>query len=748
MEISTRLLSKCYELVPLKGSVKSTGLIIFHRRIIVGRGDSCDLVINSSSVSVIHAVIEISNDGGRIYDMKSDSGTRVNDKKILCQDIKIGDKISFGAQEFYFKEYEKAKDIPLPIGSRNQNIEKDQDISSLSPPVLPGKMPLFPRSSSHFEIDPRQIIKDNSSSDTPYISYPLSKDPNTEFSEYIFEDARDIYPIFKWSIDKMAAEVIIIHKDKIISVDYLSSKKESYFIKGLDRSSQDIEFPYLKKNESLPFIRVNDSGVSIENSLGFEGTLISDDLDKAENFLNRKVNFPVLLIRDEILKLQENDLQIFVRNSESPPQIKPAPIFRRHNDSKKYFIFLLVFMLAIAGALSRVVINKEIEKEKEPERLATIIYNKNKFVYKKKKIPQTKHDPKSVEKKKVEVKPKPKPKRVAKPTPAPKPKPKRVAKPTPAPKPKPKRVAKPTPAPKPKPKRVAKPTPAPKPKPKRVAKPTPAPKPKPKRVAKPTPAPKPKPKPVAKRTPAPKRRPSPSKNPIVAKKSGSVVRKTRPKSTKPPRATRSSRKSRRSISPSKGHVEAYRPSNKFSGSLSKLLAKGGGSVSGVESERLMNEDIGGSILGGDSEAVETISVAKSVGSLSGASRGKLDSVQGTEGLVSKKGIAVAGIPSETVVLGDYDASRVSEILRRYLSQFRACYQRELDRRNKVSGKVSLNFHIGSSGFVSKAGVSSSELPSSVEGCVLNVLKGIRFPAPLGGGVVAIKQPMYFEARTN
>ena len=457
-----------------------------------------------------------------------------------------------------------------------------------------------------------------------------------------------------------------------------------------------LNFPYLRRDESIPFLRVSDGQVCVEDSLGYEGVLISDEIGSPEDFKEKPIKTPINLGPQDILKLKKGHLQIFVRNSQSPPQIKPAPLFRRDNDSRKYFLLFSLLFLVVLGALSTITIDKEIEEEKKPERVATILYNRKKFIYKKRKISEPK---------KEKVVPK-----------APKtPKPKATPKPVP-------KVTKQT-----------KPTPKPTPKP--VTK---------KATKKPTPKPKPK---LAKKPPAKKvTRPKAVKRP-TKKTSNS----NRAKTKTPRRSTRTASAPRRAkrASRSKGHVDAYRPSNKFAGRLSQLLAKGG-KVSKVRAESAGGGSAGiaGADLGGDPGNVQRAEVSKDVGSLAGVARGRLDQTQGTEGLVDKRNVAVAEIPSNTVISGNYDASVVADILREYIPQFRYCYQQELDRRNKVSGKIELYFNIGASGRVTKASVMKSALTPRVEGCVLNVLRGIRFPAPLGGGVVAIRQPMYFEPRSN
>ena len=92
-----------------------------------------------------------------------------------------------------------------------------------------------------------------------------------------------------------------------------------------------------------------------------------------------------------------------------------------------------------------------------------------------------------------------------------------------------------------------------------------------------------------------------------------------------------------------------------------------------------------------------------------------------------------------------DPDVIRRILRENLPQFRHCYQKVLDQSSSsFSGVIDMNFIIGATGNVTKAGVSSSSnIPGSVRGCVVNVLKGIQFPSPLGGGEVEVNQPFNF-----
>ena len=201
---------------------------------------------------------------------------------------------------------------------------------------------------------------------------------------------------------------------------------------------------------------------------------------------------------------------------------------------------------------------------------------------------------------------------------------------------------------------------------------------------------------------------------------------------------------------SAGHVEVYKSAD-FSSSVSTIVAKGG-SLSGVQTKSASGAS--GSMVGAASGVstgsgqIKTADMTTNQGSLVGATTGVLGESKGAEGLSAKRAIYTAGIPAETVVLGSMDPDVIRRRLMEFLPQFRSCYQKELESKgSEINGTIKLNFIIGSSGHVSKAGIDgSTPLPRDVSGCVVNVLRGITFPEPLGGGVVEVKQPMNFQPK--
>lgn len=156
----------------------------------------------------------------------------------------------------------------------------------------------------------------------------------------------------------------------------------------------------------------------------------------------------------------------------------------------------------------------------------------------------------------------------------------------------------------------------------------------------------------------------------------------------------------------------------------------------------------GTITGTSTGTLEKAKILTNVGSLTGATVGKIDSSRGAEGLGNKGTILLSGEPEDTVILGSMDPDVIRRILLAHLAEFRYCYQKELDAKDSAaSGVLLLLFKIGGTGSVARADVQGpSHITSGVKTCMANVLKGIQFPAPKGGGTVDVKQPLNLYPR--
>ncbi len=649
MDLET-LPNEVYELLPVDNLGDAVG--INRSRSLVGSSETCDIVLKDSTISGVHAILEIKGNNFKLYDMNSENGSYINNEKIVVQNFKLGDELKFGGKQYIFQEF-KEEDVPPPI------------LDMLSEKKTNSDLPTMPKSFS-LDVDTNDNI--------PYLIYPLAKDTKAEFSEYIFEDVESLYPIFNYNLDLESVEVIIMFKNRIYSVDYISLKENyNYYLSGKSDDKNSLEYAYLGKNEKLPFIHVNNQDVVVETIPGYKCTNIGGDRP-----IESDAGLNVSLGENCILCMSQNDLQVFIRRSSAPPNVRSAPFLRRDPELKRNIIVTLAIVALFLLTTSLFEVNNELEKEKAPERIATILYKKpavtkaiaktrkrNKKVVQKSSKKRNQESKKSNKISKIKTKVNKK-------------------------------------------KTKAKVKVAGLKSSNKIKK-------------------------VKKATP---------RKGKVNKKLQVVRKKSKSSGANSTRKTVSKRRS--NIKNAKGSIDTYKSVN-FKSTISNLMAKGGSTKSLQVAKDTVEDSGDTSITGSESSTLKRAKVSQNIGSLSGAASGTLDSKKGVSGLVDKKSIYTAGLPFKTVILGGMDPDTIRKILIDHIPQFRYCYQKVLDRAQKeFQGIVKLDFVIGASGHVTKAAADSVEqMPFEVQGCVVNVLKGIRFPEPLGGGIVEVSQPMNF-----
>ena len=160
--------------------------------------------------------------------------------------------------------------------------------------------------------------------------------------------------------------------------------------------------------------------------------------------------------------------------------------------------------------------------------------------------------------------------------------------------------------------------------------------------------------------------------------------------------------------------------------MSNLLSKSGNTKSykAATTGRTNSFNTGANSVGGRTATLKGAKVTNRLGSLTGATKGKVDSSRGVRGILNKKSQYFAGLPYKTVTLGGMDPNMIRRILMEYIPQFRSCYQRVLAGGSfgNFEGVVKLDFIIGASGHVSRAGieVADNAIPSRVKSCVLSI----------------------------
>ncbi len=99
-----------------------------------------------------------------------------------------------------------------------------------------------------------------------------------------------------------------------------------------------------------------------------------------------------------------------------------------------------------------------------------------------------------------------------------------------------------------------------------------------------------------------------------------------------------------------------------------------------------------------------------------------------------------------IYIGSMSREEIQRVVDRALSRIRYCYEKELNQDPSLEGKVVAQWTIGSSGDVVAATIPQSTFARPAVGdCVQRVMRSLKFPAPVGGGVVNVTYPFVFTA---
>lgn len=127
----------------------------------------------------------------------------------------------------------------------------------------------------------------------------------------------------------------------------------------------------------------------------------------------------------------------------------------------------------------------------------------------------------------------------------------------------------------------------------------------------------------------------------------------------------------------------------------------------------------------------------------GGGTGNYGSAVGTLG--GKRGVDIGITSSEPEVQGSLDKELIRKVIRDHRDQIRFCYESQLQRFPKLSGKVAIRFQITANGNVSVANVSQSTVNNvALDRCIATKVKTWLFPKPKGGGVVWVTYPFLFK----
>ncbi len=96
--------------------------------------------------------------------------------------------------------------------------------------------------------------------------------------------------------------------------------------------------------------------------------------------------------------------------------------------------------------------------------------------------------------------------------------------------------------------------------------------------------------------------------------------------------------------------------------------------------------------------------------------------------------------------GDLDKAIIRRYIKRNISKITYCYEKQLLAKPGLAGTVTAQFFITPNGNVASS--SGSGLDPTVANCVADVIKGIEFPKPKGGGGVQVNYPFTFRSASQ
>lgn len=301
------------------------------RRALVGSATSSDIRIQQNSVSNVHAVIEMDEQGkAHIYDMASETGIFVNDKKTVSQDLKDGDEIRIGFATLVFR------------------LQALQEVKASLPAASVRK----------------------SSSGARSLFYNEKED----FRPLILEDERNVIQIFDYAksteqalqVSKYWGEMILdvshhVGHDPITIGD---DKTADYMVPGVDAA-----FPLVSFEGNDCVIRFTEEMTGV---LRTNQQLIHLEQLKEEK---RKTGaFKIILKQNDLLKLQIRGITFFLSYSPMPPHLRAQKILERDPLYTKIWFTSLALTTALVILAATAEKPAPITVDELPQRVATIIF--------------------------------------------------------------------------------------------------------------------------------------------------------------------------------------------------------------------------------------------------------------------------------------------------------------------------------------------------------------------------------------
>jgi len=92
-------------------------------RVVIGRGENCDLQVPLASVSRRHCALEIADDAVKVKDLGSSNGTYVNSERVTESELAPGDRLAVGPIVFTVQINGQPEEIEPVLPSGRQEGE-------------------------------------------------------------------------------------------------------------------------------------------------------------------------------------------------------------------------------------------------------------------------------------------------------------------------------------------------------------------------------------------------------------------------------------------------------------------------------------------------------------------------------------------------------------------------------------------------------------------------------------------------
>lgn len=299
------------------------------RRALIGSALSSDIRIQQNSVSNVHAVIEMDDNGkASIYDMASETGVFINGEKTVSHTLKDGDELRIGFATLTF---------------RAQNLQEAQAALPEASVRKSGARKLFLNEKEDF----RPLILEDERNIIQIFDYPAGGEQALQVSKYWGDVILDV----RHHTD---------HNPIQLGVD----KKADYVVPGLATT-----FPLVSFEGQDCIIRFTDemTGVVRSNNQLFT-------LDQIKKERGAGAAYTIKLRPADLVKLEIRGITFFISYSPLPPKLRRQRIMQRDP------LFLRIWFLSLGLTLALIVLAVTAETppplavDELPPRVATMIF--------------------------------------------------------------------------------------------------------------------------------------------------------------------------------------------------------------------------------------------------------------------------------------------------------------------------------------------------------------------------------------